>query len=430
LTDYLAVPRASAIAGALTVPPSKSATNRALLAAALTGDSVEIVRPLESEDTAALCACLVALGVSIVPIPEGVRVSGPLRADPLAETVLDAGASGTAARFLAAAAAAATPGPVLLTGSARLCERPIGELVTALRSAGARIAYRGQEGFLPILVEGGLRSGEVVVDASRSSQFVSALLLAGIAVDGGLSVRAAGPIASRPYISTTIETLRDLGHEVVEGESLFRVKRGPRPAARCEIPGDYSSAVALLAALAAAGGELALHGLRWPSSDADAGALPVLEAIGVKIAASAGAVTASASPGGLRAIAVRATEFPDAVPVLAALAALAPGRTTFSGIAHLRWKESDRIAALSALLSAAGATADADADGLTVNGPPRPPASLVRLPTFDDHRLVMAAAVLSLRVPNVLIEGPGAVAKSYPAFFRDLESVVRRNASR
>ena len=425
MTEFLALPPASEARGRLRAPASKSATNRVLLAAALTDSAVEIAGALDSDDTRALRRCLSAMGARIVPVEGGLSVSGPLRGDPGREIALDAGDSGTAARFMAAAAAA-TPGRFLLTGSPRLCERPMAELVAALVSAGARIAYRGREGCLPIAVEGGfVKSGEVTVDASRSSQYASALLLAAVAIDGGLAVRAAGPVASAPYVAMTIETLRELGHDVVEGDSV-RVARGSAVARRFEVPGDYSSAIPMLAAAGAAGGRVEMTGLRWPSADADAGALPVLERMGVRIRASASSVIAEGERGALFPVDVEATHFPDAVPALAALAAIAPGRSRFRGIAHLRLKESDRLAALAALLTAFGATAAADEDSLTVTGPAHGHASAARAPTFGDHRMAMAAALAALRVPGILIENPGCVSKSYPDFFRDLESLCVR----
>ncbi len=426
MSDFLAFPPVSSLRGVLRVPPSKSATNRALLLAALTDVPVEIARPLESDDTTALRRCLEAMGASITTTGEGLRVSGPLRgaADRVIE--LDAADSGTAARFLAAAAAA-TPGRFILGGSPRLCERPIGELVDALRSAGARIEYGAGEGCLPLTIEGGtVESGEVVVDAARSSQFLSALLLAAIAVDGGLRVRAAGRIASGPYVATTLEVLRDFGHSVEVGGD-FAVRRGGPISGRYETPGDYSSAVPLAAAVGIAGGEATLEGLRWPSSDADAGALPVLERMGVRLVHGHGGLSASAQRDALRPASVAAGEFPDAVPALAALAALAHGQSTFSGVAQLRLKESDRLAALAALVRAVGAKAEVREDALVVTGPAAGGAEAVtRLSTFRDHRIAMAAGLLSLRLPGLLVEDPGCVAKSYPTFFRDIETLSVR----
>ena len=424
--DYLAIPPAREVSGTATAPASKSATNRALVLAALSEAPIEIANPLQSEDTRALAACLAKMGASITPSEAGLLVGGPLGVSERTETALDAGESGTAARFLTALAAS-VPGRYRVTGSARLRERPMRELVSALRSAGARIESRGAEKYLPLRITGGaLRPGRLAVDASRSSQFLSALLLAAAAPGADLELRASGAVVSSPYVGMTIEILRAFGHEVSEGEWL-RVRRGARAIARYEVPGDFSSALPLLASAGVAGGRVTVRGLRWPSADPDAGAIPVLEEMGVSIEARGGGVSASFSCGFLRAATARAADFPDAVPTLAALAAFAPGTSRFEGVGHLRLKESDRIAALASLLSCSGVAATAEPEALLVSGPPRQPTGrLRRLPTFSDHRIAMAAALLSLRIPGLLIENPGSVAKSYPQFFRDLEGLVRR----
>jgi len=426
VTNFLAFPPARSLRGAVRVPPSKSATNRALLLAALTGAPVEIERPLESDDTRALLRCLSAMGASIGTGPDGLRVEGPLAGDPAVEVELDAGDSGTAARFLVAAAAAGARGRFVVGGSARLCERPMGELVAALRGAGARIEDRGRAGCLPVAVEGRtLRSGEIVVDASRSSQFVSALLLAAVAVEGGLRVRTAGAVASMPYVATTLEVLREFGHHVDAGPPIS-VRRGERIAGRYAVPGDYSSAVPLAAAVGAAGGEVTLSRLRWPSGDADAGAFPVLARMGVAAAAASGGLRVRASREGTRPATADAGGFPDAVPSLAALALLADGESRFTGVGTLRLKESDRLASLEALAAAVGGRAVATEDALVITGPARPSAGAARLPTFRDHRIAMAAGILASRLPDLLIEDPDCVAKSYPRFFRDLEALAQR----
>ena len=310
MTDYLAIPPAREMAGEVRVPASKSATNRALVAAALGREPLEIVGPLESDDTAALRRCLAAMGAEIVERAGSLSVRGPLEASAASPTTLDAADSGTAARFLAAAAAG-VPGRFVLTGSPRLRERPMGDLVDALRRAGARIEYAEIEGCLPVSIDGGsLTTGTVTVDASRSSQFFSALLLAALAVDGGLTVRASGGVASAPYVGMTVQTLRDLGHDVSEDGGAIRVRRGSALASRYDVPGDYSSAVPLLAAVTAVGGRIRLTGLRWPSADADARALPVLESMGLALAGSKDGIEASAPGRAPRPVSVRASEFP------------------------------------------------------------------------------------------------------------------------
>jgi 3-phosphoshikimate 1-carboxyvinyltransferase len=300
--------------------------------------------------------------------------------------------------------------------------------VEALRRRGARIDFREVSGQLPISILGGtLEPGRARVEASESSQYVSALLIGGAALAAPLEIEIEGPIASAPYIRMTIDSMRAFGHEV-SGESPFQVRRGERPVARYEVGGDFSSAVPLLAAAGIGGGRVTAAGLHWPSSDADALVLPVFEKMGISIAAEEGSVTASAGTGRLRPVDVVATDFPDAVPALAALAAFADGRSRFRGVAHLRGKESDRIAALQAALSAAGASTSSDDASLSVEGPlaRAAPVGPRRIPTAGDHRIAMAGGLLALAARGLLVENPGCVAKSYPDFFRDLESVVVR----
>jgi 3-phosphoshikimate 1-carboxyvinyltransferase len=395
--------------------------------AALQSDPVQLLRPLDSEDTRALVTCLSSMGAEFIPSDRGLTVRGPLGTSGGSEVVLDAGSSGTAARFLAALAAA-VPGRYRLTGSARLRERPMAELVAALRSAGASVEPGGRDGFLPLVITGKtLRSGAIAVDASRSSQFVSALLLAAVAVEGGLSVEPLGPVVSAPYVETTLETLAAFGHRVRRRGAGAIVERGDAAPRSYAVPGDWSSALPFLAAAGIAGGEVEVTGLSWPSSDADARAAEVVEAMGVAFERSEGSIRAAGDPRALRPASIDARDFPDAVPVLTALAAHAEGESRFRGVAHLRGKESDRIAALLALLAAVGANGSAGMDELVVNGSQRRSAgSAPRLPTFEDHRMAMAGVLLSLASSGTLIENPGCVAKSYPAFFRHLETILVR----
>jgi len=428
VSDYLAFPPVREARGSVRVPASKSATNRALLLAALGGEPVEIVRPLESEDVTAISRCLSAMGASIAPAAEGVRVRGPLGTDGGQRVVLDAGDSGTAARLLTAVAAA-VPGRFTLTGSDRLRERPVGDLVAALRGAGARIACSGADGFLPLEIDGGALApgASIRVDAARSGQFLSALMIAGAALDGGLTAAASGAIASAPYVRLTAAMLREFGHSVEESDGAFRVVRGRTAISRYEPPGDWSSAVPILAAAAVAGGEVRVEGVAWPSGDADAAAVGVLQSMGVAFSARGGGVAASAARGALRAASVPAADFPDAVPALAACAAFARGESRFTGIGHLRIKESDRIDALVAVLRGAGVDAAGEPDALVVRGGAPAASDVVRtLRTRNDHRIAMTAGLLALSVPAVLIENPGCVAKSYPGFWRDLDALAVR----
>ena len=422
--DFLVLPRAREVRGEVRVPGSKSATNRALVLAALAGRPVEIAGPLESADTAVLLQCLLAMGARGGSVEGGLRLGGPLAGDPSREIALDVADSGTAARFLAAICAA-VPGRFRLDGSARLRERPMAELLAALAAGGAEIACLEREGHLPLAIAGGtLRSGALAVDASRSSQFLSALLLAAVAVDGGLTVRASGGVVSAPYVEETLAALAAFGHEARRDGPSFTVRAGSggRPADRYAVPGDDSSALPLLAAAGVVGGRVTVRGVRPDSTSADARARAVLERMGIALAREPDGVTASFSGRRLAAIDVDAADFPDAVPALAALAALADGESRFRGIGHLRLKESDRIGALAALVAAAGGSARAGASELAVSSGLRA-EGIARLPTARDHRIAMAAGLLAIARGDCLIEDPGCVAKSYPGFFRDLTAI-------
>jgi 3-phosphoshikimate 1-carboxyvinyltransferase len=423
--DYLVLPRAREVRGEVRAPGSKSATNRALILAAMSSVPIEIAAPLESGDTAVLLQCLMAMGARGRAAAGGLRLGGPLGGDPAREIALDVADSGTAARFLAAVCAA-VPGRFRLDGSTRLRERPMEELLAALRAGGAEIACLEREGHLPLAIAGGtLSAGDLAVDASRSSQFLSALLLAAVAVDGGLTVRASDPVVSAPYVTSTLEALAAFGHVVRRDGASFAVRSGERPPHRYEVPGDDSSALPLLAAAGAVGGHVTVRGVRPDSTAADARALPVLERMGLAIARRADGATASFSSGRLAAVDVDAADFPDAVPTLVALAAMAEGESRFTGVAHLRLKESDRIAALAALVGAAGGSARAGEAELVVAGGLRSDG-LAWLPTARDHRIAMAAGLLAIARGGCLIEDPGCVAKSYPGFFRDLDSLCIR----
>jgi 3-phosphoshikimate 1-carboxyvinyltransferase len=231
-------------------------------------------------------------------------------------------------------------------------------------------------------------------------------------------------VASAPYVEATIEALEAFGHGVRREGSAVTVTRGARVPGRYEVPGDDSAAVPLLAAVGAACGRVAVGGLAAGSHAADAQALPVLERMGISLESAGDRLTASFAGGPLQPVRVDAGQFPDSVPPLAALAALARGESRFEGIGHLRLKESDRIGALAALLAAAGGTAKEEETALVVRGGLAPDGVAV-LPTFGDHRIAMAAALLSLARGGCLIENPGCVAKSYPSFFQDLATLIR-----
>jgi 3-phosphoshikimate 1-carboxyvinyltransferase len=412
---WLAIPPSRGISRRILAPPSKSHTNRALILAAAASREMLVRGPLECDDTDAMRGALEAAGARFRHDSAGLRVlPGP---PPAGAIEMDVRESGTACRFLAAFAAVCPGAEVRLGGAPRLCERPVGPLVDALRALGADIRYLGREGHPPLAIRGReLEGGRLEVDSRDSSQFASALLLAAPRMRRGLELRVPAPSVSRAYLEVTCEILGAAGVAARADASGIRVEPGPASAAEIAVPGDASSAFALAGAVAASGGEIRIGNFPWPSAQADARAFASLEAMGVEVDAGEGELRVAGRA--RRPVAADAEDFPDAVPVLAAVAARVEGDSRISGIAHLRLKESDRIGALVDLIRAAGAQAQEEPAAIRIRGP----AASGEAPTFptrSDHRIVMAAAVLALERGG-FVESPASVSKSYPGFFRDL----------
>lgn len=372
------------------VPGSRSLTNRALVAAALARGESRIDGALASDDTEAMRECLDAFGIAFDDRGEHWRVSGGGGRLAAPKRPLDVRASGTTARFITAIATLAD-GPSTLDGAPRMRERPIDDLVAALAALGARIEVQGTAGCPPLRIAGGgLSGGEAVIDARRSSQYVSAVLLAApcAARDVGLSF-VDDRLVSRPYVEMTLAVMRAFGAEAdFDGPARLRVRgaTGYRATHYCVEP-DASSAAYPLCAAAIAGGRMRIDGLPGDSLQADVRILDVLEAMGCRVARGPDFVELHADAGALRGVDVDMNALPDAVLAIAVVALFAEGRTTLRNIANLRIKETDRLAALESELSRLGARARASADALAIEpGPLRAAA----IETYDDHRMAMA----------------------------------------
>jgi 3-phosphoshikimate 1-carboxyvinyltransferase len=328
-------------------------------------------------------------------------------------------------RFLAAACAA-RPGNFRLDGSPRLRERPLGPLLDALRALGAAVVCEQRSGFAPLRVDGAtLRGGAARLDASASSQFLSALLLAGQCAAAPIELVVDG-LTSAPYVELTLQLIRDWGGRAErDAGGNFRLHPSPIGAARAPVEADASAACYAAAAAALPGGRVEVRGLRHDTAQGDAGFFAVLERMGAAV--TRGPNTIAVEGGALQGVDVDLSGMPDQVPTLAALAPFARGETVLRNIPHLRWKESDRLAAMTALLRAAGATVRESADGLAIDGtwsPGSVPADPVVVDPVDDHRIAMSAAVLGVGRPNLLLRHPRVVAKSYPAFWQDWRQLV------
>lgn len=411
---WLAPQAVERIDAVIHLPGSKSLTNRYLVIAALAEEPSRLRAPLRSRDTLLMAAALRALGVAVEDVgPQGedwLVTPGPLRGG----ITVDCGLAGTVMRFLPPLAALAM-GPVTFDGDAHARTRPMGPALDALRTLGVVIDDEGRGG-MPFTVQslGSVRGGSVTMDASASSQFVSALLLSGARFDEGVTVHHDGkPVPSEPHIAMTVETLRDAGAVVDDTEpNTWRVEPSALGALDVQVEPDLSNAGPFLAAALVTGGRVHIPG--WPQHTTQAGdALrDILDAMGADVSLARDGLTVSGADG-ISGIDVDLHDASELTPVVAALAALADSPTIIRGVAHIRGHETDRIAALSRELTALGCTAAETEDGLHIRPTPLR-GSLFH--TYADHRMVMAGAVLGLAVPGLVIEDAGTVGKTMPTF--------------
>jgi len=418
------IARSGPIDAALRLPPSKSLTQRALVAAALArGDSV-IANPLRAGDTEVLARALSLLGIRVESGPGPWRIAGGGGGIPARGAALDLGDAGTAMRFLTPVVPLGR-GRFLLDGSARMRERPAGDLVEALAALGVAARSVNGDGRPPLEVAaGGLPGGRVLVSGRVSSQFLSGLLLAAPCAQADLVVGVTGRLVSRPYVDLTVDVMRRFGASIEQDEpGVHKVRAGGYRACEYEVEADASSAAWWLAAAAVTGGRIRLTGLPRASLQGDLGFKDLLEEMGCSSAweESADGDRLVMEAGSLRGIEADLADMPDVAPALAAVALFAEGPTRITGAEHLRAKESDRIAGLASGLGELGARVEEHRDGLTIHpGPPRG----ALLDPRNDHRLAMAFAIAGLRSPGVAVKNPTCVAKSYPDFWKTLDSIT------
>ena len=403
------------------VPGSRSITNRALLCAAL-GDGESLLRgATASDDTEAMREGLRTLGVAIETAAEGWRVRGVGGRFPAANARVDVRSSGTTARFLTAAAALAA-GPTTLDGTAQIRRRPLGDLADALAALGAHAEIQGEAGGPPVVVRGGgLPGGSATIDASRSSQFLSGILLAAPCAERDVVLRFAdGVLVSRAFAELTIEVMTAFGAEAELGAEGARVRAGKGYRAReYAIEPDAQSAVYPLAAAAIAGGRVLVEGVPPDSQQTDLRVLEVLEKMGCRIEREPEGIALVGPEGGaLRGVDADLNAIPDATLALAVVALFAEGPSTLRNLGHLPIKESDRLGALEAELTRLGARVESGPDWLRIE-----PGALhgATIETYDDHRMAMSFALAGLRVPGVEIAGPSCVGKTWPDYFDALE---------
>jgi 3-phosphoshikimate 1-carboxyvinyltransferase len=407
------------VRAALQLPGSKSISNRALLLAALSDSPSTVRGVLRARDTALAIGALRALGCSVEG--EGTDLAiAPGALAPGSSVSVDVGNAGTVMRFLPAVAALSAAS-VAFDGDPRARERPVGTLLSALRALGVSIDDGGR-GALPFTVHGSgaVRGGAVTLDASGSSQLVSGLLLAAARFDLGVEVRHSGPpVPSLPHIEMTVRMIAAAGAdaEVGAGErpDFWRVRPGRLHLGDFAVEPDLSNAGPFLAAALVTGGSVTIKG--WPSGSfqpADA-ILDVLTRMGGAVSSGPDGLTVTGT-GVVNGIAADLRDIPELCLPLAAAAALASGPSTFTGVGHTRLQETDRLAAITKEINALGGDVTETPDSLLIR--PRPlraePGHVFE--SYDDHRMVMAAAVLGLAVPGVEVTNAATVGKTFPAF--------------
>jgi 3-phosphoshikimate 1-carboxyvinyltransferase len=409
----------SPVKATLTIPGSKSYTNRALVMAVLTKGPVTLWYPLYSEDTKAMIACLRTLGIRIDIFSDRLIVLDDISCIQEDSYELFAHESGTTARFLLALLCL-VPGVKTLKGSTRLNERPIHDLVEALRTLGADLDYVETEGQLPISIRSSflLSHQEVLLDASISSQFLSSLLMIAPYLNG-LTIHLKDHPISISYAEMTIEMMREWGVQVIRTDNNFFI--APRQHYRKKeylIEGDFSSAGYFFAIAALTQSTITLRNLSPQSVQADRHFLAILEDMGHHVEANTDGITLTGQK--ILPLSLNMEMCPDQVQTMAVLAAFAKGPTTIFGVRSLRVKETERVEALKIELAKMGIRTEDTHDSLTIYGGTPHCATI---DTYGDHRMAMAFAVAGTKLPGMKIRQPHVVNKTYPSFWETLRSL-------
>jgi 3-phosphoshikimate 1-carboxyvinyltransferase len=418
--DSLELKPARRAAGTVRLPGSKSISNRVLLLAALAKGETEVLGLLDADDTRVMRDALSRLGVSFSEnIVKG--VGGPF---PVKKTDLFLGNAGTAFRPLTAALTF-SGGDYRLSGVPRMHERPIGDLVDALRGIGARVDYSGKEGFPPLVIRPAKLSLEKIrVRGDVSSQFLTALLMALPLSGKPARIEVQGELISKPYVEITLNVMQRFGIDVKRtGWRYFDVPAGTyRSPGKIFVEGDASSASYFLAAGAIGGGPVRVEGVGRDSIQGDIRFTEVLERMGAKVSFGADWVEACGGQP-VRAIDLDLNHIPDAAMTAAVLALFADGPSVIRNVASWRVKETDRLAAMATELRKFGAQVEEGTDVLKI----APPSSLranVAVDTYDDHRMAMSFSLVALGGVAVRINDPNCVAKTFPDYFKVFQTIA------
>jgi len=399
----------------VSVPGSKSYTHRTLIAAALSNGLCVVRNPLRSQDTLLTLAALEKMGAAVADREHGIEIQGLNGLFKPCPDPIYLANSGTSMRLLTGVAALGQ-GRYRFTGAPRMYHRPIGHLLDALNLLGIDARAIEGNGCPPVEIPGGQAvGGEVAVNCSVSSQFLSSLLLMAPCTQAGMSITISHGLVSSPYIDMTVDILERFGIQVQrDGYIRYEVKGNQSyQAGEYTVEPDASQAGYFWGAAAISGGSVTVNGVSADSSQGDVGLARVFEQMGCRVEQGLDGITVTG--GKLRAVTVDMADMPDMVPTLAVVAAFADGTTVIENVSHLKAKESDRLASTCAELKKMGIDATAENDRLRVTGG-NPHGAEIQ--TYDDHRIAMSFAMAGLVVPAVRILDPHCVEKSFPDFWQ------------
>ncbi|HEY2253032.1 MAG TPA: 3-phosphoshikimate 1-carboxyvinyltransferase [Planctomycetaceae bacterium] len=410
------------ICGKIRPPGSKSLTNRALIVAALAEGQSRLAGVLDSLDTRVMVESLRRLGIKLQhdPAAATIVIDGCRGTPPAKAADLNLENSGTSIRFLTALCCLGK-GTYRLDGNERMRERPIGDLVAALSTLGARVRCEFNNGSPPVIIEAsGITGGKVQVAGDMSSQFVSALLMAAPGALQPITVEIAGTLVSEPYVEMTLKVCEAFGVSIETVKpGIFRMRPQRYRAREYSIEPDASAASYFFAAAAVTGGKVTVPGLTQSALQGDVAFVEVLRQMGCEVEYGDDGISVRGGP--LRGVDVDMNAISDTAQTLAAIAPFAEGPTRIRNVAHMRHKETDRIAALAAELKQIGQKVKEFPDGLEIKPAKIKPATIQ---TYDDHRMAMSFAVTGQATPGISIANPGCTAKTYPRFFEDLAALA------
>jgi 3-phosphoshikimate 1-carboxyvinyltransferase len=407
----------------ISVPGSKSISNRALPVAALAEGTSVLHGVLQAEDTEVMLAALTTLGFTVEQAGSEIRIAGRSGTVPVGNADLDLQLSGTSIRFLTALLATAR-GRYRLYGIERMHERPIGDLLSALNSLGAATRSEEADGCPPVLIDAqGLQGGTASVAGDRSSQFLSALLMAAPYARNPVTINVTGELQSKPFVDMTIRLMQDFGVETARsGYDSFTVRPGHYRAREYSVEGDATSAGYFWVAAAVTGGRVKVTNVGSESSQGDRALAGVLERMGCQVRWTATSCEVQGPPPGeLRGGTFDLNDIPDQALALAVAGLFTSGPLEITNVWNMRIKETDRLSALATELTKLGAEVTEGSDRITVAAAPsyRP----AEIATYGDHRMAMAFAIAGLRLPGVTILESGCVAKTYPDFWTDWQAL-------